>query len=171
MKTIIIYESVHHGNTKKLVDAIAAQYPVDVRDVSELREDLSGYDLIGFASGIAFGKFYEEITEVARDLMPFEKDVFFLYTAGYPVGDPAKQVKEYAALRGNRIHGAYCCRGYDTYGLLKLVGGISKNCPTEDEIKGAVDYFRVVMMECEAEKKIREAGDSGWTDKTEGEET
>lgn len=26
MKSIIIYESTHHGNTKKLVDAIAAKY-------------------------------------------------------------------------------------------------------------------------------------------------
>ena len=56
MKTIIIYESLHHGNTKKLVDAIAAEYPVEICDARAFEGDLSRYDTVGFASGIAFRK-------------------------------------------------------------------------------------------------------------------
>ena len=41
MKTLIIYESLHHGNTKKLVDAIAAEYGFEVRRV------LTGFKYIG----------------------------------------------------------------------------------------------------------------------------
>ena len=82
VKTLILYESLHHGNTKKLVDAIAAEYPVEICDARTFEGDLSKYDLIGFASGVAFGKFYNEIYAVAIDKMPFEKDVFFLFTAG-----------------------------------------------------------------------------------------
>ena len=60
MKTIILYYSNHHGNTKKLVDAIQASDPenVEILDVTTAGpKDLSGYDLIGVASGIYAGNF------------------------------------------------------------------------------------------------------------------
>ena len=52
MKAAIIYASVHHENTKKVVEAIAGENAVDLIDATKEKErDLSGYDLIGFASG------------------------------------------------------------------------------------------------------------------------
>ena len=57
MKTAIVYASVHHGNTKKIVDEIAKAQEVELVDATQMKEkDLSGYDLIGFASGIYYGK-------------------------------------------------------------------------------------------------------------------
>lgn len=48
MKTAIIYASVHHGNTKKIIDEIAKTNEVDLIDATQVTEkDLSGYDLIG----------------------------------------------------------------------------------------------------------------------------
>ncbi len=35
MNTVIIYESAHHGNTKKLVDAIAKKYNVRKASIDE----------------------------------------------------------------------------------------------------------------------------------------
>ena len=54
MKTAILFYSKHHGNTKKLLDAIAAADPdVDLVDVTTAgKTNLSGYDRIGIASGI-----------------------------------------------------------------------------------------------------------------------
>ena len=58
MKTAIVYYSQHHGNTKKLLDAIAAQEEVTLIDVLENTDaDLTGFDRIGFASGIYFSSF------------------------------------------------------------------------------------------------------------------
>lgn len=148
MRTLILYESLHHGNTKKLVDAIAEKYPVETEDARTFTGDLSKYDAIGFASGVAFGKIYNEILDIAIDKMPFDKDIFFICTAGLTVGDYAKEIRTLAEQRQNRVHGAYCCRGFDTFGPLRLIGGINKGCPTEDEIAGAVDYYRLVLMEC-----------------------
>ena len=53
-KTAIVYYSQHHGNTKKLLDAIAGfDKDVTLIDVTEKHEvDLTGYGRIGFASGI-----------------------------------------------------------------------------------------------------------------------
>ena len=39
------------------------------------------------------------------------------------------------------IVGAYGCLGFDTYGPFKVIGGIAKGHPTDEEIKGAVDFF------------------------------
>ena len=51
MKIAIIYYSRHHGNTKKVLDAIREIYDLELIDVLECKEkDLSEYDAIGFAS-------------------------------------------------------------------------------------------------------------------------
>ena len=48
MKTAIVYASVHHGNTKKIVDEIAKNEEMDLIDATQIKEkSLSEYDLIG----------------------------------------------------------------------------------------------------------------------------
>ena len=61
-KTAIAYYSQHHGNTKKLLDALKEYDPaLELIDVTEKHEaDLSVYDRIGFASGIYYLKFAEQ---------------------------------------------------------------------------------------------------------------
>ena len=62
MRTVIVYASVHHGNTEKLVKRIAEECQVDLIDaVKQLDADMSDYDMIGFASGIYFSKFHQSI--------------------------------------------------------------------------------------------------------------
>ncbi|MGB3985262.1 MAG: flavodoxin, partial [Limnochordia bacterium] len=40
-----------------------------------------------------------------------------------------------------RLLGTYGCRGFDTFGPFKLVGGIAKGHPNENDIAGAVKFF------------------------------
>ena len=71
MKSVIIYTSTHHGNTKKLADAIVAHSHTDLIDaVSCKSSDLDDYDLIGFASGIAYGKYYPQLLQFMADNLP-----------------------------------------------------------------------------------------------------
>lgn len=58
MKTAIVYTSVHHGNTEKVVKAIAEKHPeVELIDATKtILKDLASYDLIGFASGVLLRK-------------------------------------------------------------------------------------------------------------------
>ena len=88
--------------------------------------DLQEYAVIGFASGIDFGKFYEEIENFAKNNLPIKKKVFFL-----------KIVLEKEA----DILGEYGCKGYNTYGPWKVIGGMNKKHPTEVEIMSAVEFF------------------------------
>ena len=96
MKAAIIYASVHHENTKKVVEAIAGENAVDLIGATKEKErDLSGYDLIGFASGVYYGKF--------------------------------------------------SCKGYDTFGPFKLVGGIAKGHPNGQELADAVAFYKGII--------------------------
>ena len=53
-KTVIIFASTHHGSTRTLAEALARKYDADLIDATlQHRADLSGYEYIGFASGIA----------------------------------------------------------------------------------------------------------------------
>ena len=142
MKTILIYESTHHGNTKKLVDAVAKRYGIRTATVEEAAAmDLSAYDRIGIASGVAFGKFYEATERFMDNSLPKGKDVFFLYTCGNDSGKYANSVSAKARARDCRVLGVYGCRGFDTFGPFKLIGGIAKGHPTQNEIDGAVDFY------------------------------
>lgn len=143
MKTAIVYYSRHHGNTRKLVDAIAEQNDVTLIDVTKEPEaDLSGFDRVGFASGIYYGAFAKQILSYADGHLPREKAVFYIYTHGAPKGDFLKGMREIAEKKKCRELGEYRCQGYDTFGPFKLVGGIAKGHPTDGEISGAAAFYR-----------------------------
>ncbi len=144
MKSIIIYESTHHGNTKKLVDAIAAKHNVEAVSIENAETiDLSGYDMIGLAAGIAFGKFYSRMEDFAAEI-PSGHRVFLLYTCGNPSGGYVKNISRTLGSNGIRVAGSYGCKGFDTYGPFKLIGGIAKGHPTEKEILGAVAFYEKI---------------------------
>ena len=83
MRKAIVYVSVHHGNTEKLVKGIAEACQVDLIDaVNQPDADLSSYDMIGFASGIYFSKFHQLILEFAEKNLPDDKKIFLLCTYG-----------------------------------------------------------------------------------------
>ena len=143
MRTVIVYYSNHHGNTKKLLDAIAAVEEVTLIDVTEQQyTDLSSYDRIGFASGIYFTSFAKQVLSFADAHLPENKDVFYIYTHGAPVGGLLKGIREIAEKKHCRELGAYHCLGFDTFGPFKLVGGIAKGHPTEKEIADAVKFYQ-----------------------------
>ena len=144
MRTAIVYYSKHHGNTKKLLDAIAAaDADVTLIDVTERPDaDLSPYDRIGLASGIYYGTFARQILSFAEARLPEGRDVFYIYTHGAPTGNFLKTAREIADSRKCRVIGSYGCRGFDTFGPFKLLGGIAKGHPTEDEIRGAAEFYR-----------------------------
>ena len=95
MKTAIVYYSRHHGNTKKLLDAVAAENEIDLIDVIEQPDaDLSAYDRIGFASGIYYNAFAAQLMDFVRTKLPEGKDVFYIYTHGAPKGSFLKAIRE-----------------------------------------------------------------------------
>lgn len=112
MKSLIVYGSHHHGSTEALVKAIAEQYPVDLLDAeSGQLISLEEYDLIGFASGIDFGKFYPQVTEIARKL-PVGKEIYALFTCARDNGKYGDEILQIASEKNCTYLGKYGCRGY-----------------------------------------------------------
>ena len=69
MKTLIICESVHHGNTKKIADAMAVVLNAEVKKTGEVDVGKLGeYDLIGFGSGIYMGKMHKNLLKLIDNL-------------------------------------------------------------------------------------------------------
>ena len=49
--------------------------------------------------------------------------------------------------KGANILGEYGCRGFDTFGPFKLIGGIAKGHPNEDELQKAKAFYRSICRE------------------------
>ena len=91
MKTAICYYSRHHGNTRKVLDAMAGEGGVGLIDVTAQQAvRLEEYDCIGFASGVYFGKFHDGVLSFARKYLPQGKPVFFVCTYGGDKGTSRK---------------------------------------------------------------------------------
>ena len=142
MKIAIAYYSKHHGNTKKLLDAIPSDKDIYLIDVTTVdNADLKDYDLIGFASGIYYGKFHKDILKFAKDNLPENKEVFFTYTCGKDSEKYIKEITDIANEKKSDIKGCYSCIGLDSFGPFKLIGGIRKGHPNEEEIQDFIDFF------------------------------
>ena len=144
MKTMILYFSSHHGNTKKLAEAIAAaDETVEICEVSDAAGmDLEAYDRVGIASGIYAGNFGKPIMKFAEENIPKGKEVFFLYTSAMKLNSHTSSVRKLAEQCGWKVLGEYGCRGYNTFGPFKLIGGTSKGHPTKEELDGAVAFYQ-----------------------------
>lgn len=145
MNMAIIYESRHHGNTKKVCDRIAGECGVRLVEAKSVSDNFewNDYEVIGFASGIAYRKFYENVNNAA-EMMPSGKKVFFIYTCAKINDDFTDDIQCIVSKRGCECIGSYGCKGYNTYGPLKLIGGMNRKNPTEDELQKAVEFVKQI---------------------------
>lgn len=142
MKTAIVYYSKHHGNTKKLLDAIAEKNEVTLIDVTaDPVTDLSAYDRIGFASGIYYSKFQKTLLKFAEEHMPENKETFFIYTYGAEKEGYTEAITEAVKGHNAKILGEFGCFGLNTFGPFKLIGGIAKGHPDNADLNAALKFY------------------------------
>ena len=105
MKIAIIFASVHHGNTRKVVEQIAQNNDVDL--------------IVN---------------------LPEYKEVFLICTHG---GSAAYQsIETIIKDKHCNVIGKFSCKGYDTFGPFKLVGGIAKGHPNEKDLTAAMEFYQ-----------------------------
>lgn len=146
MKTLLIYVSIHHGNTEKVAKVMANVLdanllPVERADAGMLEQ----YDLIGFGSGIYFGKHHESLLSFVDRLPTLRsKRVFIFSTSGLRkirfVHNFDEPLRRRLQQKGFDIIGEFSCRGLDTYRATKLVGGINRGRPDARDLKEAEDF-------------------------------
>lgn len=132
----IIYASIHHKNTEKVVNFIAPQIGADCINLTQDKSfDISKYDTLIFASGIYFNRFHKSILEYIQKTDLKRKRIIIIYTCGMRYQNYAKSIKKLFMQKGADYIGDAYCRGYDTFGILGTIGGIAKGHPTEKDMK------------------------------------
>jgi len=145
MKTLIICRSYHHKNTEKVASAIAAVLKAEVKVPADVDlNSVSGYDLIGFGSGIYFGKPDKTLLELADKLPQAKGKKAFIFSTSGQTGNVKdkfhRRLREKLQAKGFTIAGEFNCGGFDTYGLLKIGGGVNKGHPDQDDLKKAEEF-------------------------------
>jgi len=141
------YFSIHHGNTEKVAKTLAKVLDADLKKPEQIDPiGLSDFDLIGFGSGIFYGKHHKNLLELAAKLPQTNKKAFIFSTSGRTDGKIMnvekfhKSLKTILTAKGFNIVGEFNCAGFDTFGPLKLVGGISKGRPNEEDLRNAESF-------------------------------
>ncbi len=124
-----------------MASAIANTLGAEVKPPAEVdAAQLSGYDLLGFGSGIYFRKHRKDILEFA-DMLPqaSNQKAFVFSTSGQPNNGEKlhRKLREKLQAKGYAVVGKFNCPGFDTFALLKLALCIQKGNPNEAELKAA----------------------------------
>jgi len=143
VKVAVVYASVYYGNTEKVAKVIAEVLKADLYKAWEVDPStLLQYDLIGFGSGIYFGKHHKSLFKLVEKLLKVEgKKAFVFSTSGIRkipiVHNFHKPLIKKLREKGFSIVGEFSCRGFEDYGPFKLIGGINKGRPSEEDLNKA----------------------------------
>ncbi len=149
IKTLIIYMSFHHNNTRKVLNAIRPILNADLKTPSELTEsDLKNYDLIGLASGTIYGMLHRSILDFISHIELPNKKYFIITTSGMKMkggNNAIAKAKKLLEDNNKKVIGTFDCRGWDSWGPLKLIGGIKKEHPTPEDLNAAKIFTKNLL--------------------------
>jgi flavodoxin len=143
MKTLIIYASTHHGNTEGVAQEIGSVLNAKTVKFFEVsREDIEAADLIGLGSGIYFTNFHKGLLDLVKNLPEIKgKKVFLFSTSGMKGNNifnrSHDKFKKALKDKDAEVVGEFNCPGYDTYSILKFIGGINRGRPDQKDVDRA----------------------------------
>lgn len=146
----IICASVHHGNTRKVANIISSTLSASVYSVDEAKAGVvPECELIGFGSGIYFGRHHQSLLELVDSWPPRPCRAFIFSTAGLPFlrWFQHRALRSRLVQRGFEIAGEFCCRGWDTVGPLWLMGGINRKHPNTRDFDHAQAFATKLKMD------------------------
>jgi len=148
MKTLIVYTSVHHGNTERVAQVMANVLDADLLQVQQVDASvLEQYDLIGFGSGVYVGKHHNSLLGFVDTLpMMRDKKAFIFSTSGLRkmrfIHNFDRPLEQKLQRKRFDIIGQFSCRGYDTSQAAMVVGGINRGRPDARDLQRAEDFAR-----------------------------
>lgn len=152
MKSLILLKSEHHGNTKRVAQIISKELDAQIRDPKEISPEFAlGFDHLIFASGIYFWTMHEDLLNFAEKLPQVKGKLASIFsTAGIPSPKRHERLRNILEKKGFRIIGELSLPGWDTFGLLKLFGGIKKGRPSERDLDKAREFARALKEKLSA---------------------
>ena len=149
-RSLILCKSVHHGNTAQVARALAdalGQDTVIAAPEEVPYTSLRDYDLVGFGSGVYYGRIHEALFDWLSGLPDAAEpatSAFVFSTSG--LSFLAKvwhgPLKKLLARKGFAVMGEFSCRGFDTWGPLWFAGGLNRAHPDERDLERAREFAR-----------------------------
>ncbi len=145
----IVYASVHHNNTKKVVDYLKANLDdVELFKSTDIEEpNLNETKYLILASGIYFGNLHRSILNYIEKTNLENVNVIVVYTCGMHYKNFLKKVKRILEEKKANYLGDAYSKGYDTYGILKSIGGISKNHPNDEDLNKILTSIKSLIKQ------------------------
>jgi len=145
-RCLIVVKSIHHQNTAQVAREMAGVLGAEVAAPEETPyTSLDQYRLVGFGSGVYYGRMHDALFEWLRDLPDAPeatKPAFVFSTSGLPF--LAKlwhaPLKKLLARKGYDVVAEFACRGFDTWGPLWLTGGLNWRHPNERDLARAREF-------------------------------
>lgn len=154
MKILAVVESKHKGNTLKIAKAMAEVAPVTITDIENApKYNFHDYDIVGFGSGIYYGKHDKKLMELVGNFCDKKAYTFVFSTSGADSFEKNnKALVDLLKSKNKIVLGSFGCKGFDEYFIFKLVGGISKGHPDERDLKNAQSFILDIMKKYEEVK-------------------
>lgn len=151
MKILIIISSTHMGNTRKIAEAMAQAAPVTIAEIENVSDyNLHDYDIVGFGSGIYFGKHDKKIMEFVNKACDKKAYTFVFSTSGASAFEKNnKPLVDLLKSKNKIVLGCFGCKGFDKFGPFKLVGGINKGHPNEKDFKESQKFIENLIKNYE----------------------
>ena len=133
---------MHHGNTEKIAKAIADAINADIIKAEDVSIDaLADYNFIGFGSGVYGGKMHKNILELMNKIPIYSnKKAFVFSTSGMGKEEYNNPIKKKLQEKGFEVLGSFACKGFDTFGPFKLIGGLAKGRPNDEDLLNAKNF-------------------------------
>lgn len=148
MKILIIVKSKHQDNTLKIAEAMAEAAPVTVTELDNATHyNLSEYDIVGFGSGIYFGKHDKQLFEFVKSLNGEKRYCFVFSTSGSKNFDKNNSALVKLLKSKNKVVlGSFGCVGLDKFFIFKLFGGLNIGRPNIDDFDAAQSFITEVVL-------------------------
>lgn len=151
MRILTVVESKHLGNTLKIAQAMAEVAPITITNVENAPNyNFHDYDIVGFGSGIYYGRHDKDIMELVNNFCDKKAYSFVFSTSG-----DSGFLKNNSTLvrllekKNKIVLGSFGCRAHNKYSFLKLIGGINKGHPDKNDYKQAQKFILDVIKNYE----------------------
>ncbi len=145
---LLVLFSYHHKNTEKIANVFAKVLDAQIQTPRQVSlEEVQGYDIVGFGSGIYDDKHHRTLLELADKLPQVTDKKAFIFSTSAMMGKD-KVAKDHLTLRRNLqskgyiIVDEFACKGFNTNSFLKYMGGMNKGRPNAEDLKRAEEFVQ-----------------------------
>lgn len=151
MKILLIIKSTHQQNTLKIAEAMSEVAPLTVVELENTKNfNLKDYDVVGFGSGIYFGKHDKELIKFVKSLSDNPAYSFVISTSGSKNYDKYnKKLTKLLEGKNTTVLGSFGCKGLDKFFIFSLFGGLNKGHPNETDFDAAQQFIIEVIEKYE----------------------